>query len=173
MVSGGLLGILERVTTGEVLILLVFALVILGPERLPDAARSMGRWVAKARSMSSGLTGEIREVLDDPDMQPLREVGEFVASPRRKLMEYAAEAENEAAEARRLAAQAAAAAEAAEAAAASARADAQEATDAAESAEEAAHEAVEALETAESLETEAVETEAAAELLAEEPDARP
>lgn len=132
MVSGGLLGILERVTTGEVLILLVFALVILGPERLPDAARAMGRWVAKARSMSNGLTGEIREVLDDPDMQPLREVGEFVASPRRKLMEYAAEAESEAAEARRLAARAAAAAEAAEAAAAEARANAEELTDAIE-----------------------------------------
>ena len=145
MVSGGLLGILERVTTGEVVLLLVFALVILGPERLPDAARAMGRWVAKARSMSSGLTGEIREVLDDPEMQPLREVGEFVASPRRKLMEYAAEAENEAAEARRLAKQAAQAAEAAEAAAAEARANADEATELAEEATAEAEVAQEAL----------------------------
>ena len=126
MTSGGLLGILDSLKSGEVLMILVLAMVVLGPERLPQTARDIGRWIAKFRSASSGITSELREVMNDPDMAPLREVGEFVASPRRKIMEYATEAENEAAEARRLADRAAEAAEAAEAAARAARANADE-----------------------------------------------
>ena len=38
----------------------------------------------------------MREVLDDPAMKPIREVGEFVAQPRRKLTEYVTAAERDA-----------------------------------------------------------------------------
>lgn len=96
MASAGLLALVDF-TAGEILGILVFGLIILGPERLPQVARTLGEWMAKLRRLTSNLQHEMRDVLDDPAMQPLREVGEFVAQPRKKLTEMALAAEAEAA----------------------------------------------------------------------------
>lgn len=78
---------------GELLVILILALVVLGPERIPEMAKSAGKMIAKFKSMSSGLQGQVQGVMDDPAMQPLRELGDFAARPRQKLAEYALEAE--------------------------------------------------------------------------------
>ena len=87
--GSGLLALLDTLTFPELLAIIVIALVVLGPEKLPGAARTAGVWVQKLRSLSATLESEVREVLDDPSMQPIRELGEFAAQPRRKLAEYA------------------------------------------------------------------------------------
>jgi len=84
-------------TAGEIMIILVFGLMVLGPDRLPEVARTLGEWFAKARKMTGNLQAEMRDVLDDPAMQPLKDVGEFVAQPRKKLTQLAVAAEAEAA----------------------------------------------------------------------------
>jgi len=140
-----MLGILDSLTGGEVIMILVAALLILGPERLPETARTLGQWMSKLRSMTSNLQSEVREVLDDPAMKPIRDVGEFVAAPRKKLVEFATQAEAEANAAKQIADDAAAAAAEAEAAAERARALADEAADQAHEAEEVADVAAEAL----------------------------
>ena len=52
--------------TPEILVILVVALIVLGPTRLPDAARQVGRAVAELRRMSSGMQAELRDVLNPP-----------------------------------------------------------------------------------------------------------
>ncbi len=51
---------------GEILIILLIALIVLGPTRLPDAARKIGGWVAElraaAKEISKGLEAEVDEV---------------------------------------------------------------------------------------------------------------
>ena len=47
--------------------LAVVALVVLGPERLPAAARTLGRFMGQLRSMSSSFQSEVREALHDPN----------------------------------------------------------------------------------------------------------
>lgn len=86
---GAVLALLDTLSGTEVLAILILGLVLLGPERLPGVARQAGRWMNRLRDMSANLQNEVRDVLDDPQMQSLREVGEFVAQPRRKLAEYA------------------------------------------------------------------------------------
>lgn len=44
----------------------IIALVVLGPNRLPQAARSLGRFLAQMRHMSSGFHDEVRGALSDP-----------------------------------------------------------------------------------------------------------
>ena len=44
--------------TGEILLLLVIALIVLGPERMPKLARDLGRAVAEFRKTSDELRGE-------------------------------------------------------------------------------------------------------------------
>ena len=48
----------------EILLILVLALVVIGPERLPGAARQAGFWVGKARRYIEGVRSEVEEELD-------------------------------------------------------------------------------------------------------------
>jgi Tat protein translocase TatB subunit len=52
--------------TGEVLVILVVALVVLGPDKLPGAARQVGRWLGELRRLSSGFQAELRDALQEP-----------------------------------------------------------------------------------------------------------
>lgn len=95
MAGTGLTGFLQNLTGTEMIVILVVALVVLGPERLPEMARGAGRMLHKLRTMTDGLQNEVRDVMADPAMQPLKELGELAARPRQKLTEYALEAEAE------------------------------------------------------------------------------
>lgn len=50
----------------ELLVILVVALIVLGPTRLPDAARSVGRAMSEFRRMTSGFQAELRDALEPP-----------------------------------------------------------------------------------------------------------
>lgn len=95
MAGTGLTGFLQNLTGGEMIMIALVALVVLGPDRLPEMARGAGRLLHKFKTMTDGVQGEMRGVMDDPSMQPLKELGEFAARPRQKLAEYALEAEAE------------------------------------------------------------------------------
>ncbi|MGH9283687.1 MAG: twin-arginine translocase TatA/TatE family subunit, partial [Acidimicrobiales bacterium] len=54
----------------EILVVLVIALVVLGPTRLPDAARSLGKAISELRKVSSGLQSEVRDAFSDKPTYP-------------------------------------------------------------------------------------------------------
>ena len=54
----------------EILVILVVALLVLGPERLPEAARQVGRVMSEVRRMSSGFQAEIRDAMQTPVAGP-------------------------------------------------------------------------------------------------------
>jgi sec-independent protein translocase protein TatB len=95
MAGAGVTGFLQNLSGGEMIVILIVALVVLGPERLPEMARGAGRMAHKLKTMTEGLQSEVRDVMEDPSMQPLRELGELAVRPRQKLTEYALEAEAE------------------------------------------------------------------------------
>ena len=45
----------------EFILLIVIAVVVLGPERLPEYAAKLGRLVRQARAMAEGAKGQLRE----------------------------------------------------------------------------------------------------------------
>jgi sec-independent protein translocase protein TatA len=49
---------------GEVLLILIIALVIWGPKRLPEIARTMGKTVRTLRKATSDLTTQITREID-------------------------------------------------------------------------------------------------------------
>ena len=70
----------------ELCIIAVIALVVLGPERLPTAARTTGRWVNKARRMVNSLKAEIdRELQLDEVKQKLKEQEQKLKEQETKL----------------------------------------------------------------------------------------
>jgi sec-independent protein translocase protein TatA len=42
--------------TGEILVIVLVALIVFGPHRLPEITRKAGEWLAKAREMSRSFT---------------------------------------------------------------------------------------------------------------------
>src|SRR3954452_14015582 len=49
---------------GEIIAILVIALVVLGPDKLPNAARQAGKYLNEFRRISSGFQDEIRGAMD-------------------------------------------------------------------------------------------------------------
>ena len=54
----------------ELMVILVLALLILGPKRLPDMARSLGRGLAEFRRASTDIRREFLDVAEDARIQP-------------------------------------------------------------------------------------------------------
>jgi len=55
----------------EIVVILLLALVILGPEKLPEAMRKAGRAYSELRKMANSFQSEVRSVIDEP-MEELR-----------------------------------------------------------------------------------------------------
>src|SRR5687767_9015744 len=51
----------------EMFVILVAALVIFGPGKLPEVAGQVGRWVRDFRRMTADLTGEFEKTVGDVD----------------------------------------------------------------------------------------------------------
>lgn len=64
----------------EIIIILLVALVVLGPQRLPEIARKIGRWTNELRraagEMRAGLEAEVKEIKDVAEEfeKPVREM---------------------------------------------------------------------------------------------------
>ncbi|HEY9558586.1 MAG TPA: Sec-independent protein translocase protein TatB, partial [Acidimicrobiales bacterium] len=50
---------------GEILVIAFIALIVLGPQRLPGAARQVGKAMGDLRRISSGFQSELKSALDD------------------------------------------------------------------------------------------------------------
>jgi len=48
----------------EILLATLIALVVLGPERLPVAARTLGRWIGKGKHMVASVQQQIKDEMD-------------------------------------------------------------------------------------------------------------
>lgn len=55
----------------EIALILVLALLILGPERLPQAARSIGYWVGKGRRYIEGVKEQVETEFDTSEFKRL------------------------------------------------------------------------------------------------------
>ncbi len=55
----------------ELLVILVIALVVVGPHRLPELGRSIGHWVRELRKAQDEVKRTIRVGLDDPTGEPV------------------------------------------------------------------------------------------------------
>lgn len=79
----------------EIIIILLVALVVLGPRRLPEMARKMGRWASElrqaAREISRGLEAEVDELKEPLEevTRDFKDVGRDLREPMKELGEEA------------------------------------------------------------------------------------
>ena len=55
----------------ELLLIMVLAMIVIGPEKLPGAARTAGRWVGKARRFVEGVKTEVADEFDVTELKRL------------------------------------------------------------------------------------------------------
>jgi sec-independent protein translocase protein TatA len=48
----------------ELLVILLLALIVLGPQRLPELARTLGQWFATIKRAADDAQAQVREELD-------------------------------------------------------------------------------------------------------------
>ena len=77
----------------EIIIILLLALVVLGPDKLPDAVRRFSQTYSELKKMGSGFQTELKSALDEP-MREMRETAKMVkdaADPSKITAEAEAE----------------------------------------------------------------------------------
>lgn len=77
----------------EIIVILLLALVVLGPEKLPEAMRKFGKTYGEFRRMTTGFQQEFKSAIDEP-MREMRETADLL---RHSADLGALEAEQEAA----------------------------------------------------------------------------
>ena len=71
----------------ELTVIAVIGLIVLGPERLPVVARTLGTWVGRAKGYVRGLTSELeREVNVDDIRSQVRRTREQIESDTRSTV---------------------------------------------------------------------------------------
>lgn len=79
---------------GEMVVIAIVALIVLGPQRLPELARKAGQWTRTMRAIAldfrQGLEREIGEIEN-----PVRQIREDVVRPIREVENELRGAENE------------------------------------------------------------------------------
>lgn len=58
------IGSMFNVGGGEIVVILLLALLVLGPDKLPSTAKKVGRFMHEIRRMTSGFEQEIRSAMD-------------------------------------------------------------------------------------------------------------
>jgi sec-independent protein translocase protein TatB len=61
----------------EIVVILLLALVVLGPEKLPDAIRKFGKTYAELKKMGTGFQQEFKSAMDEP-MREMRETADLL-----------------------------------------------------------------------------------------------
>lgn len=82
----------------EITVIMVIALLVLGPERLPRLARTLGHWVGRARRVAADLRAELDRELHTEDLKrqikdsglgELRQLGQQARDIRKDLQSSA------------------------------------------------------------------------------------
>ncbi len=62
--------------TGELVVIAILALIVLGPTRLPELAHKVGKWTAELRRAAQDITAGL-----EAEVAELKEVGRDLSSP--------------------------------------------------------------------------------------------
>lgn len=77
------------ISFAELALCFIVALVVLGPERLPKVARTVGRWAGQARGYMRNLSSELERETD------VMEIKRQLQDAQRELRDAGAQAERE------------------------------------------------------------------------------
>ncbi len=73
---------------GELLVIGVVALIVIGPKELPGVLRALGQWTGKLRRMASDFQGQFQEAIREAEMTDLKKEVDQLSDTARGLSTY-------------------------------------------------------------------------------------
>ena len=74
---------------GEILVILLIGLIVLGPKRLPEASKQVGKTIRQVRQTSRNFQAELEAVIEDPSIEEAaRQKGREMLENERKKSFY-------------------------------------------------------------------------------------
>jgi sec-independent protein translocase protein TatB len=69
------------ISWGELLIIGIVALVVIGPKELPGVLRATGQWMGKIRRMASDFQDQFREAMREAEMDDIKKKVDEMSNP--------------------------------------------------------------------------------------------
>ena len=81
----------------EIFVILLLALIVLGPKRLPDLARKLGTWTTELRTAAREITAGLQTEVDDLKQvgDDLKQVGDELKAPIEELKQPLKDAQDD------------------------------------------------------------------------------
>lgn len=73
---------------GELVIIGIVALIVIGPKELPTALRTAGQWMGKIRRMAAEFQGQFQEAMREAEMTELKKQVEEIGSSTANLANF-------------------------------------------------------------------------------------
>jgi sec-independent protein translocase protein TatB len=76
------------ISWGELVLIGMVALIVIGPKELPTVLRTAGQWMTKIRRMASEFQGQFQEAMREAEFADLKKQVESIADPTKAFDEY-------------------------------------------------------------------------------------
>ena len=78
---------------GEILVILLIGLIVLGPKRLPEASKQVGKTIRQVRQTTRNFQAELEAAIEDPSIEEAaRQKGREMLENEKKENSYSDEA---------------------------------------------------------------------------------
>lgn len=76
------------ISWGELILIGMVALVVIGPKELPTVIRTVGQWVTKVRRMASEFQGQFQEAMREAELDELKKQVETIQDPTKSFTNF-------------------------------------------------------------------------------------
>lgn len=73
---------------GELVLIGLVALIVIGPKELPTVLRTVGQWVTKVRRMASEFQGQFQEAIRESEFADLKKQVDSIGDPLRGVSDF-------------------------------------------------------------------------------------
>ena len=76
------------ISWGELVLIGMVALIVIGPKELPTVLRTAGQWMTKVRRMASEFQGQFHEAMREAEFADLKKQVESIGDPTRGIGDF-------------------------------------------------------------------------------------
>jgi sec-independent protein translocase protein TatB len=76
------------ISWGELVLIGMVALIVIGPKELPTVLRTVGHWMTKIRRMASEFQGQFQEAMREAEFADLKKQVDSIADPTKSFADY-------------------------------------------------------------------------------------